>query len=173
MDLRSLMLEIQARVRAKPAIAIRIGIAAVLVLVLLIIVMTRRPPKQYPSSVTSGSNCYYTADEGKTYDVGPWSWVPPYEKNGKTFVRMYKFQDGNNIKIGYFEKFTDEAHATLMAVEEGPARMAKMSDLSNAGRLVKKPGDTTWTPRSSEEGKAITEVMTSEGRGRAQPIFPK
>ena len=173
MDLRSLMLEIQARVQAKPTIAIRVGVGALLLLILLIIIMNKRPPERYASSTSSGSNCYYTADDGKTYEVGPWSLVPPYEKNGKTFVRMYKFQDGRNIKIGYFEKFTDEAHAALMALEEDQVRMVKMGDLGHAARLVKKPGDETWVPRNTEQGKAITEVMTSEGRGRAQPIFPK
>jgi len=157
----------------RPAVAIKVGIGAVVVLVLLVVVMTKRSPERYPSSVTSGSNCYYTADEGATYEVGSWALVPPYEKDGKTFVRMYKFQDGKNVKIGYFEKFTDEARAVLMAEEEGAARTAKVGDLGHGVRLVKRPGDETWVVRNTEEGKAIAEVMTSEGRGRAQPVFPK
>ena len=153
--------------------AVKVGVGVVLVVVLLIVVMKKNTPQRYESSNVSSNKSYYTADEGKTDEAGPWDLVPPYEKDGKTFVRMYKFQDGKDVKIGYFEKYTDEARAVLMAEEEGRVRMVKIGQLGYGVRLVKRPGDETWVFRNTDEGQAIAEVMTSEGRGRAQPVFPK
>ncbi|MCL2639345.1 MAG: hypothetical protein FWD53_00720 [Phycisphaerales bacterium] len=174
MDLQTLKYEIDGWIRTHPKVAIKVGIGTFVVLVLLVIVIARRPvPQRWESSETISSKCYYTADEGKTFEVGAWSVIPPYEKGGKTFVRMYRFQDGKNIKIGYFERYTEEALAALMAADEGPAREALISEFGNQSREVKRPGDENWVPRNSDEGKAIAEVMTSEGRGRAKLVFPK
>ena len=150
-------------------------IGVVTFVLVIVLTMSGRSRQHYPSSdaSTSSGKIYYTADEGKTFEVGPWTLVPPYEKNGKTFVRMHKFQDVKGIKIGYLEKYADETHKMLMAEEEGRPREIKMDELGFSGRVVKRPGDENWIPRTSEEGKAIVEVMTSDGRGRANPVFPK
>lgn len=166
-------MDLRTQMNKRPTVTIGVSVGAVLIVGILVLVVSGRSRQRPPSSETSGANCYYTADEGKTFEVGPWTLVPPYEKDGKTFVRMYKFLDGKTEKIGYLEKYTDQACAVLMAEEEGQAREMKMSELGFNGRVVKRPGEETWVDRTSEEGKAITEVMTSEGRGRAKPVFPK
>jgi len=168
------MYEIEGRVRTQPKLAIKVGVGTLLVLVLLVIVIVRRPtPQHWESSKATSANCYYTADEGKTFEVAHWSRVPPYERGSKTFVRMYRFQDGKAVRVGYLEKYTEEAYAALMAEGEGAAREAMMNELGHEGLLVKRPGDTTWVERNSDAGKAIVEVMTSEGRGRAKLVLPK
>src|ERR1035437_6185858 len=74
--------------------------------------MSRAKTKPANWGVVDGR--YYTADEGQTWVVDEWALAPPFEKDGKTWLRIWLFTfDGKTAVPGYLEKFSPEALAEI------------------------------------------------------------
>src|SRR5262245_29469532 len=62
---------------------------------------------------TSGTNAYFSTDDGKSWFVDDANKVPPFPKNGKDAVRayVYKAPDGTKF-VSHLERYTPDAKKT-------------------------------------------------------------
>jgi len=134
-----------------------------------------------PSAGASGE-AYFSTDEGQTYFSDDASKLAPYDYKGKTAVRAYVFQcSGIKPFVGYVERFTPDAlkaQQTLDSVKDakpgpnGPRIDARMIQLAQTGREVKRPGDKAWVPALGAAGGKVKAVKCPNGKDDATPAEP-
>jgi hypothetical protein len=127
------------------------------------------------SKPSVSGNVYFSADDGKT--VHPFSpyMVPPFEKDGKTWVRAYVFVcPGKGQQVAFLEKYSPRAVEQLGKLSANPMEMKDtMDQLSVRGSLIKKPGDKEWMVRNTGDVKSdgVTEVRCGDG-SLAKEVLP-
>jgi hypothetical protein len=163
MELRSLM-------NGKPAVTISICVGLVIIGAIFVL-RSGNVLKPKPKSVSVGH--YYTADEGQTWEGDKFMLDPPFEKNGKTWIRVYVFTCGNGKPFaGYLEKYTPEALAQINGVEEAWMKTKTIDAMGNQGLLVKKLGSGDWVAKESVEGMDVIKVACPDGQP-AKAVFPE
>ncbi len=118
------------------------AIAAVIVAVVAVSVWNSH--RGAPSGpITRG---YFSDDDGKTYFADDVYKPVPFDHNGKQAFRAYVFRCGSGKPfVGYLGQ--------------------------DAGREVKKPGETKWVPATGAKGDAVTNVTCPEG-GTVEAVLP-
>ena len=101
---------------------------------------------------------YFTADDGRTWFAGSSTSYPPFDHDGHTAVRAYVFQCGGKQFVGYMERYSSKAKASLDAGGQLSPWMARF------GRELKRPGDPGWTPVKDEATESrIANIKCPDG----------
>jgi hypothetical protein len=163
-------MDLRAAIHAKPGLTIGVCVALVLVGGLFVWQGTkgRSSGPHYPALGN-----YYTADEGQTRIADKWSVVPPFDRDGNTYVRVFVFScsDGKPF-AGYLEKFTPEAQAAISSEEMEHLKIAKIQELGDHGLLVKRPGDANWVGKDTVDGAAVINIVCPENQQPAKGMYP-
>jgi hypothetical protein len=113
------------------------GVCAVVVLAICLIVAEVMAGRhKYPADTPRS---FYSDDDGKTFFVGGFDDVPPFDHDGKQAVRAYVFQCGKQQFVGYLERFVPKYHDAVLAHGITPEAL-------RYGRELKRPGDAKWIP---------------------------
>jgi hypothetical protein len=158
----------------KPILVIAIMVVAVVIVGYL---AYRQMPEG--ASTSGGSEyAYFTSDDGKTLFTGQSTDVPPIQKDGKEAVKAYVFVSDGKEMVGFLERFTPDAKATLERVNAARATGKPLQEnaqtlmfVMTSGRQVKKPGDKDWVPGASPLAMRMTRVVDAKGMP-AQPKLP-
>ena len=157
----------------------------VLVIALGIIVMTNKGPG---SSFGGQDTYFFNTATGKLYKESPKSISPVDTSDGpKTGVLAYVYSCGQcgdyagmtpdevksaNAFIGHLEKYSDTAHALILASQAGnqppPEQMGAMQEI-----LIKRPQDANWVPHMGPAGIRIQSDEASQcPDGQVTPCQP-
>ena len=122
-----------------------------------------------PTRVTKA---FYSVDEGKTWFVDSADRIPPYDKDGKTAVRVKLFVCSNDNKqfVGYLERYSSayktrlDAGVAAIAAGKTPVLSLNSQEVQMNGVEVKRPGDSTWAPATDMIAKSkVTKVSCPSG----------
>ena len=163
-------MEVRAELHSKPALTMGLCVALALGAFFFLFY---RVKGSGPSVHYTVLGDYYTADEGQTYVPDVWALIPPFDRDGKTWVRLYLFTtDGKTPIMGYLEKYDPAVQAELLKMDEPRFQWARMNELGDRALLVKRPGDANWVAKESPEGAAIIAVSGPDGQP-AKPLLPE
>jgi hypothetical protein len=120
------------------------------------------------SGVVVRNQIYFSDDDGKSYYSDAMTNLAPYTHNGRDAVIAHVFQIGSNPPfIAYLEKFTDDMKAQMS--QQPPPDVD-----SDAGTLVKRPGDKDWELVTDSAGRTIRlSIVPPAGQpGQPVPVVP-
>ena len=150
--------------------------AAAAVVVVLVAVAAWSIYRSIPQGPADHMTAYYSTDDGQTWFEAETREVPPIMHDGKPAVRvhLYTCPDGKKL-VGYLERYTDQAKATLdqfaaakaAAMKPGAAKpninIAAVQSAGMGGRQVKKPGDKEWINANGPGATSIRNVTCANG----------
>ena len=154
-------MNLRSAIHARPGVTIGVCIALVLVGGYFVVRGTRGTSSM-PHYPNWGN--YYTADDGQTWIADTWTQVAPFDRDGKTYVRVWVFKCGDKVYAGYLEKFTPEAQADILSQEEERLKIVRIQELGDHALLVKRPGEANWVAKDSTEGELITRVVCPDNQ---------
>lgn len=168
---------IREKLNDNPAITTGIT-AAIIVIALIVIVWQLVSSNRGPTIPTQN---WYTSDDGATYVADDIKLIPPFEKDGKTWVRavVFKCKDGKPF-VSHLERYTPKAKAALedsrAKAEKGEMVSPDFDQVQMTGLEVKKPGtpDNAWVNSMNYEKAAeITRVTCPDGTTEGlEPVMP-
>jgi hypothetical protein len=133
-----------------------------IVLVVGVYLIAQKTVDPQPKGKYASGDVYFSADDGQSFKAFSPTLVPPFDAEGKTWVRAYVYDCGGKPAAKFLEKYSPEAQKRLAIYSENPQALAEaMEQLSNRGSLIKRPGDGNWIVRNpaSAESNAITNVV--------------
>ena len=121
---------------------------------------------------------FFTTDDGQTWFADDAKKVYPFDRDGKQAYRAYVFKCGPNGKpfTAYVEQLGESARTKVGEMAAAAATQPSNDQLElviQAGRQVRRPGETEWVDAQSEAGDAITTPTCPEGADtEVIPVFP-
>ena len=138
-----------------------IGVVALLSSVIVMQVLAGR--RAFP---TSAPEAFFTVDDGQTFFTASSENVAPFDFKGKQAVRAYVFECAGKRFVGYVERYTTQARATLINEKKSTP------ELQIHGRELKKPGEATWVSSGDFAAIAkVTDIRCPDGRA-PEPVEP-
>lgn len=138
--------------------------AGIFALSLLIMFVAMRGGKSMPDL----GPYYFSNDDGKTFFTLPEDRLAPFDHQGHEAAVAVLFADASNKPfVGYLAKLSPEGQQVL--------KKANWRIMANDGpvyTLVKRPGDASWVPALSREGKAVAQVIDKSTGQPARPYEP-
>ncbi len=98
-------------------VTIGIFVGIVLVAIGAIVAQVLASRKAYPAA---SPDSYFTTDDGKTFFVASSDNIPPFDYSGQPAVHAYVFQCGGKKFVGYLERYTSDARASILAGKRSP-----------------------------------------------------
>jgi hypothetical protein len=115
---------------------------------------------------TSAPEAFFSVDDGQTFFAASSENVAPFDFQGKQAVRAYVFECAGKRFVGYVERYTIPARATLINEKKSTP------ELQIHGRELKKPGEATWVSSGDFAAIAkVTDVRCPDGRA-PEPVEP-
>lgn len=120
---------------------------------------------------------YYTTDAGTTWFADDVNLIPPFDKNGKTAVRVFLYKCGGDGKpfAGYLGRYSPEAAAKLAELTRAASTdQAAITELRMNGLEYAALGSDKWFHHSSEKAeKIINNIRCPDGRiDDLEPVSP-
>lgn len=158
-------MSIRQTLREKPVVGSSVAIG--LIVIALGLTFYQRASRH--QDWTPPQQVFFTVDDGKSWFVGDYKKVPPFEHDGKQAYRVFVFRCHDKEFAGYLERFTPEAQKVLLEVRSKPlsktgAPDSAAMDAMTRGREVKRPGDQKWTTCANpREVRPITNPACPHG----------
>jgi len=153
-----------------------VAVVAVIIIVVAIILMFRSAGSGGPGEGIPDTNWYDTGTS-ELYGRKEDGKLPPVPAaSGKEGVRAHVFSctncsDKSSRFIGYLEKFTDEAKATIAQTYENQDMGARNAAINSA--LIRGEKDTDWVAKNSPEGEGILAGPAAECGGQPLKVCGK
>jgi hypothetical protein len=151
------------------------GILAGIILVALIYLLWSRAGGESGGG-RSGTQAYFSTDDGKTWFADDAKKIPPFVKSGKDAVRVYVYQCPDGKKFAsHLERYTPEAKKALEASHASRSRNIDLNALQRiqtSGVEVKAPGQGDWVKSSDPKAAAIVRAKCPQGGGEPEPLEP-
>jgi hypothetical protein len=148
------------------------GATVGVILLALGVIVWEVMPSHGPRAPTKA---FYSVDDGATYFPDDINKIPPIDHEGKAdaAVRCYVYScSGKGKFVAYLEKYTKKMRDKMLQARSSPNGPMDGTD-TDLGRLVKRPGDSKWTPAESVAGQQITDVKCPDNSGAiVTPEFP-
>lgn len=158
--------------------AITTGITAAIIVIALIFIGVQLFSSNRPPIPTKA---WYTADDGETYKAFERDLIPPFEREGKTWVGavVFRCKKGKPF-VSYVQRYTPKAKAALEAANEtmdkGEIPSPDIDQIREMGLEIKKPGapESDWVSQMNyEKAAAITRVQCPDGTIEGiEPVVP-
>ena len=146
----------------------------ILAAIVFMVVSMFRGDVETVGAANSGTNEFFSDDDGTTFFVDERTKVPPFDRNGKPAYRARVFTcDGGTTKfVGWLERYTPEAKKLIEDRAKDPASGPVMME-DPSGLQFKKPGtgEKGWVSSGDPEMMKLREVNCSNG-SPADPVTP-
>jgi hypothetical protein len=153
---------IRERLNQKPGLTAGVIGAAVILATVGVVMQVLASRKKFPSKLPDS---FFTVDDGKTFFRASMDNVPPFDHEGKQAVHAYVFECGGKQFVGYVERYTPEAHKSILSGQ-------RTAQIEMYGRELKKPGSAEWIKSGDLAATVrVTNVKCPDGRP-AEPIEP-
>ena len=122
----------------------------------------------------SGTQAYFSIDDGKSWFVDDAKKIPPFVKSGKDAVRVYVYKCPDGKKFAsHLERYTPEAKKALEASYASRSTdLNALQRIQTSGVEVKAPGQGDWVKSSDPKAAAIVKAKCPHGGGEPEPLEP-
>jgi hypothetical protein len=122
------------------------------------------------SRAVADGRAYFSVDDGKTWFADSITRPSPFVKDGKQAYRVFVWKSpGSEPYVSHLVRADNGAQGVGGELTPG----IRQSRTAQAGAMeVKRPGETTWTPAESPEGRAIARPRTTSGAGDPELLEP-
>ncbi len=148
--------------------AITTGVTAAIIVIALVLIVMQFVGSDAPKIPKSA---WFSADNGATYVADDINLIPPFQKDGKTYVRAVVFKCGGGAPfVSHLERYTDKAKAQIEKArqETGAGKPPPMAlqEAQYTGLEVKKTGapDSAWvSAREYQKMAEVTNIKCPDG----------
>jgi hypothetical protein len=112
-----------------------------------------------PETAAVETRVFFSDDDGKSWFPDQPNKVPPFSHSGKEAARAFVYKNNGQPFVAYLQKFTKPVASKMSSNQ--PIGDADLM----AGTLVKRPGETEWTPSNDPRAAGIMNPKNPKNPG--------